>query len=150
MSLTEYRQKRDFAKTPEPQGAIEEEKQFFVIQEHDASTHHYDFRLALDGVLKSWAVPKGLPTELKVKRLAVQTEDHPLEYGRFEGEIPEGQYGAGKVSIFDRGRFDILEREDDKLVFTLEGQKIKGTFALVRFKGKEMDQANWLIMRVVK
>jgi DNA ligase D-like protein (predicted 3'-phosphoesterase) len=146
--LQEYKSKRDFTKTPEPSGQEATEEPFIVVQDHEASSHHHDFRLLLDGVLKSWAVPKGVPEQLKLKRLAVQTEDHPVAYGSFEGTIPEGEYGAGDVKIFDRGAFELKEREEGKIVVHLEGKRLKGTYALVRFKGKEDQPNNWLIMKV--
>ncbi|MBI0582897.1 MAG: 3'-phosphoesterase [Methanomassiliicoccus sp.] len=145
--LREYVDKRDFSRTPEPSGEDENVDPFFVVQDHRASSHHHDFRLMLDGTLKSWAVPKMVPEELKVKRLAVQTEDHPVSYGSFEGSIPEGEYGAGEVKIFDRGSFELLERTADKIVVRLDGARLKGTYALVKFKGKETSEKNWLIMR---
>jgi len=145
--LQEYKAKRDFAKTPEPAGAGGKEEPFFVVQDHHASSHHHDFRLLMDGVLKSWAVPKMAPEQPGVKRLAVQTEDHPVEYGSFEGTIPEGEYGAGTVKVFDRGPFELIEREEGKIVVRLEGERLNGTYALVRFKGKEGSSKNWLIMR---
>jgi DNA ligase D-like protein (predicted 3'-phosphoesterase) len=148
MALEEYRSKRDFRRTAEPEGQEEGAEPIFVVQEHHASHLHYDFRLALDGVLKSWALPKGVPEEPKVKRLAVQTEDHPLEYAGFEGTIPQGEYGGGEVIIWDRGRFELKERTPDKLVFSLEGRRLKGTYALVRFKGQERKEKNWLMMRL--
>lgn len=149
MGLEEYNTKRDFRKTREPEGKETPEGEgMFVVQEHHASHLHYDFRLALDGVLKSWAVPKGVPEEPKVRRLAVQTEDHPLEYAAFEGSIPKGEYGGGEVRIWDRGSFDLKERGSDKLVFVLRGQRLNGAYALVRFKGKEKDSKNWLIMKL--
>jgi bifunctional non-homologous end joining protein LigD len=145
--LREYAEKRDFSKTPEPFEGEVTSTPFFVVQDHHASTHHHDFRLLMDGVLKSWAVPKLVPLEPKVKRLAVQTEDHPVAYGSFEGTIPPGEYGAGEVAIYDRGGFELLEKEEGKIVVRLEGRKLKGTYALVRFKGKEDKEKNWLIMR---
>ncbi len=145
--LKDYKGKRDFSKTPEPSEGGEDAKPFFVVQDHHASRHHHDFRLLLDGVLKSWAVPKGVPQELKVKRLAVQTEDHPVAYGSFEGTIPRGEYGAGEVRIFDRGGFELLERDANKIVVQLKGPLLNGTYALVRFNGKEGESKNWLIMR---
>ncbi len=145
--LKEYRDKRDFSRTPEPAGGGDTGTPFFVVHDHHASTHHHDLRLLLDGTLKSWAVPKGVPEEVKVKRLAVQTEDHPVSYGSFEGEIPQGEYGAGHVEIFDRGGFELLERKEDTIVVRLEGGKLRGTYALVRFKGKESSKKNWLVMR---
>jgi bifunctional non-homologous end joining protein LigD len=149
MGLEDYKAKRDFRKTQEPEGKVGEELDgIFVVQEHHASHLHYDFRLALDGVLKSWAVPKGVPEEPKVKKLAVQTEDHPMDYADFEGSIPKGEYGAGEVRIWDKGTFQLRERGEDKLVFVLQGARLKGTYALVRFKGKEKQAKNWLIMKL--
>lgn len=115
----------------------------YVIQKHDATHLHYDFRLEIDGVLKSWAIPKEPPTESGVKRLAVQVEDHPIEYATFEGTIPEGQYGAGTVEIWDKGEYVMKERNEDKLIFEIKGNKLKGLYCLVRFKGKE----NWLFFK---
>ena len=106
MALDEYLKKRDFDKTGEPTGNGEDGpggKPIFVVQEHHATTHHFDFRLEVDGLLRSFAVPKGVPEEPGVRRLALETEDHPMEYAEFEGEIPQGQYGAGTVMIWDRG-----------------------------------------------
>ncbi|HEX2030814.1 MAG TPA: non-homologous end-joining DNA ligase [Actinomycetota bacterium] len=131
--LEEYERKRDFAATPEPPPApAPGSGDLFVIQKHDATRLHYDLRLEHDGVLASWAVPKGLPTTPGDKRLAVQTEDHPLEYGAFEGWIPEGHYGAGEVRIFDRGRYEALEWRDDKVTFRLHGQRHRGEYHLVK------------------
>jgi len=115
----------------------------FVVQEHHASRLHWDFRLEMDGVLKSWAVPKGVPTELGVKRLAVQVDDHPLSYFDFEGSIPEGQYGAGTVTVWDKGRYVLALREPRKLHILLQGRKLEGDYRLINFKDK-----NWLIYRV--
>jgi len=145
--LQEYRSKRDFSKTPEPKDAAEDETPFFVVQEHHASRFHHDLRLLMDGVLKSWAVPKGVPEQTKQKRLAVQTEDHPIAYGSFEGVIPQGEYGAGTVTIFDRGGLEVKEQSIDKLVFDLRGSRLNGTYALIRFKGQEDKDGNWLLMR---
>ena len=148
MSLEEYRIKRDFARSLEPEGKQPSGEQRFVVQEHDASHLHFDFRLALDGVLKSWAVPKGVPEEPKIRRLAVQVEDHPLEYATFEGNIPKGEYGAGTVKIWDDGDFVLKERTNDKIVVELHGRRLKGAYALVRFKGKQRSDKNWLIMKL--
>ena len=116
----------------------------FVIQKHHARNLHWDFRLEIDGMLKSWAVPKEPPTEPGVKGLAVQVEDHELEYADFEGEIPEGEYGAGKVEIWDKGTYDLLSRSDKKVVVDLHGEKIKSKYTLIQF-GKE--EQNWLLFR---
>ena len=179
--LEEYRRKRKFDRTPEPSGEPEpavkpasagkrtrlpkpmpklrlevrpadEYGNTFVVQKHSATRLHYDFRLAIDGTLKSWAVPKGPSQSQADKRLAVQTEDHPLEYGNFEGKIPEGNYGAGTVMVWDRGTFVVeddsskpqaaaadalqqLERGD--LKFNLNGEKLRGSFVLVKIKRSE-------------
>ncbi len=117
----------------------------FVVQEHAARTHHYDFRLELDDVLKSWAVPKGISTKPGERRLAVQVEDHDLAYIDFEGEIEEGVYGAGTVSIWDRGLYQLVDRKDYKLVINLQGKKLKGSYVLVHTKEKL-----WLIMKMKK
>jgi DNA ligase D-like protein (predicted 3'-phosphoesterase) len=115
----------------------------FVVQKHDATHLHYDFRLEMDGVLKSWAVPKEPPTEAGVKRLAVEVEDHELSYIDFEGTIPEGKYGAGTVEIWDKGTYTLKHRSKDKLVFTLHGQRLKGDYTLIRFKADK----NWLLLK---
>jgi DNA ligase D-like protein (predicted 3'-phosphoesterase) len=148
MPLEEYQAKRDFLRTPEPEGRVDQEEGVFVVQEHHASHLHYDFRFELGGVLKSWAVPKGLPEQPNVKRLAVETEDHPLQYGGFEGTIPEGEYGAGTVRIWDKGRRTVLERGPDRYVLELTGTRLTGRYALIRFKGKENKAKNWLIMKL--
>lgn len=148
MPLEEYKKKRDFRRTPEPErGESEEPAGIFVVQEHHASHLHYDFRLSLDGVLKSWAVPKGIPEVSKIRRLAVETEDHPIEYASFEGEIPKGQYGAGKVVIWDRGDFELVERSENKIIARLNGKRLSGVYVLVRFAGREKNDKNWLVMK---
>jgi DNA ligase D-like protein (predicted 3'-phosphoesterase) len=121
----------------------------FVVQKHDASHLHYDFRLEIDNVLKSWAVPKIPPTEPDVKRLAIQTEDHPLSYADFEGTIEEGLYGAGRVEIWDRGTFKPEEIEKNKIVFELAGRKLQGTYVLLKLKnsGKYKGEHNWLLFK---
>jgi bifunctional non-homologous end joining protein LigD len=144
MGLDDYWQKRNFEKTKEPRGEAKREKEnIYVIQKHAATHLHYDLRLEMDGVLKSWAVPKTPPTESGVRRLAVQVEDHPTEYANFEGRIPEGQYGAGTVEIWDKGEYVLKDRKEDKLIFEIKGMKLKGVYCLVRFKGKK----NWLFFR---
>ncbi len=144
--LQEYLAKRDFSKTPEPVGREKERVgKFFVVQEHDARRLHYDLRLEKEGVLKSWAVPKGIPEKQGVKRLAVQTEDHPLDYGGFEGEIPKGQYGAGTVKIWDRGYYEVKVWEEDKIEFALQGERLRGRYVLVRLK--RGGEKNWLLLK---
>jgi len=118
-------------------------EKIYVIQKHAATHLHYDLRLEMNGVLKSWAVPKTPPTESGIRRLAVQVEDHPLDYADFEGTIPEGQYGAGTVEIWDRGKYILKAKTDDKLIFEIKGNKLKGLYCLIRFKGKE----NWLFFK---
>jgi bifunctional non-homologous end joining protein LigD len=162
MGLTSYRQKRDFKKSPEPQGGKPAERTFrFVVQKHHASHLHYDFRLEIEGVLKSWAVPKGPSTDPKVKRLAMMVEDHPFDYRNFEGVIPSG-YGAGTVIIWDEGTYEPADSEGrskkekdaglrrqlyaGKLKFILKGKKLKGTFALV--KAPARGENAWLLMKV--
>ena len=113
-----------------------------MVQEHRASRLHWDFRLELDGVLKSWAVPRGPPEEAGLRRLAVEVEDHPVDYITFEGTIPEGNYGAGSVKIWDKGKFRLKRRTENMYEFWLEGKRLKGKYALVRFKEK-----NWLILK---
>jgi bifunctional non-homologous end joining protein LigD len=144
--LSEYASKRHFEETPEPKGAPDKEgdKLIFVIQEHHARRLHYDFRLEKDGVLKSWAVPKGMP-EFGRKVLAVETEDHPYEYGSFEGEIPKGQYGAGTVKIWDKGHYEAKFWDKDKIEVTLDGERLKGRYVLVRLK--RAGDNDWLLLK---
>jgi DNA ligase D-like protein (predicted 3'-phosphoesterase) len=161
-SLQEYREKRDFRKTGEPSGEGREpsEEPIFVIQKHDASTLHYDFRLEVKGVLKSWAVPKGPSTDPSTRRLAIPTEDHPLDYADFEGIIPEGEYGAGPVLVWDTGPYRNLraEKEGDaalsmeasleegQVEVWLEGEKLRGGYVLIR-TGQGSD-ARWLLIKM--
>jgi bifunctional non-homologous end joining protein LigD len=138
--LKEYERKRDFAGTPEPAPSAPGGRgDSFVIQKHDATRLHYDLRLEHDGVLASWAVPRGLPLRPGDKRLAVHTEDHPLEYGGFEGWIPKGHYGAGEVRIFDRGAYELLEWKDDKVMFRLHGSRHRGEYHLIK------TSTDWLV-----
>jgi len=159
MSLATYKKKRNFKATPEPGGKVAKGKtaNSFVIQRHDATRLHYDFRLEVNGVLKSWAIPKGPSLNPTDKRLAVMVEDHPLAYGGFKGRIPEGNYGAGIVEIWDKGTYQpeemekISDKEMDRhikngmLKFSLKGKKLKGSFALVRIRGAE--SKNWLLIK---
>ena len=143
MGLAEYQAKRDFDKTPEPVGNFENNGEGrFVVHRHQARHLHYDFRLEMEGVLKSWAVPKGVPTESGVRRLAVQVEDHPIDYIDFAGEIPEGQYGAGTVEVWDNGEFQLEKKESDRLEFTLNGKKLSGDYILIH-----TDDKNWLLIK---
>ena len=148
MSLREYERKRDRKKTPEPFSGKRKGKQpIFVVQRHDARRLHYDFRLERDGALASWAVPKGIPLEVGERHLAVHVEDHPLDYGSFEGEIPKGQYGAGTVEIWDKGTYELVEeKRDGGLTVRLHGKKLEGLWTLVpaHLDGKEQ---NWLLLR---
>jgi len=157
--LKEYRDKRDFRRSSEPRGEAGSaggEGPVFVIQKHDASRLHYDFRLEVDGVLKSWAIPKGPSTDPAEKRLAVPTEDHPLEYADFEGVIPAGEYGGGTVMIWDRGHYRNLKEKDEPSVAEsleqghatvwLDGEKLRGGYALTRFRTGE-DEA-WLLVKM--
>ncbi|WP_207456383.1 ATP-dependent DNA ligase [Desertivibrio insolitus] len=146
--LERYRSMRDAAKTPEPvpaEAPAPSEGRSFVIQEHHARRLHYDFRLEHDGVLVSWALPKNVPTDPGENHLAVQTEDHPLEYGSFEGTIPEGEYGAGVVTIWDRGTYELEKFRDDEVIVVLHGERLQGKrVALIRTAGSD-DKKNWLI-----
>ncbi len=154
-SLKEYHRKRQFEATPEPRGSVagEQDRRRFVVQKHDATRLHYDFRLEVDGVLKSWAVPKGPSLNPEDKRLAMEVEDHPLDYASFEGVIPKGNYGAGPVMVWDAGYFEpsgdihaMLQKGD--LKFTLHGEKLNGEFALVRIKSpKDPKGKPWLLLK---
>jgi DNA ligase D-like protein (predicted ligase)/DNA ligase D-like protein (predicted 3'-phosphoesterase) len=145
--LEPYVSRRDFRVTPEPSGTISSEKEghAFVVQEHHARRLHYDLRLERDGVLKSWAVPKGIPEQPGDKRLAVETEDHPLEYRSFEGTIPEGQYGAGTVKIFDSGTYETKAWSENMVEVTLHGQRLRGRYVLARFK--KAGEKQWLLLK---
>lgn len=158
-SLKPYREKRDFHQTPEPFGQGESPgKPVYVIQKHDASHLHYDLRLEIESVLKSWAVPKGPSLDPKVRRLALLVEDHPISYAGFEGTIPEGQYGGGTVMVWDKGTYRNLQAEkpaaprsmeqsfgDGKIEVYLDGDKLKGAFALVKTKQSEK---SWLFFKM--
>ena len=161
MALSVYNKKRNFEETSEPKGEVKKSasKLIFVVQRHKASRLHYDFRLELDGVLKSWAVPKGPSMNAQDKRLAMQVEDHPYDYKDFEGHIPEGNYGAGIVEIWDSGTYSDIENSDTEKAeknlkkglksgdfkFRLFGKKLQGEFVLVKLKGKEDN--SWLLIK---
>ena len=158
--LEEYRRKRDFRRTAEPSGTQpgDRGRPIFVIQKHKARQLHYDFRIEAGGVLKSWAVPKGPSTDPRDKRLAVPTEDHPMEYADFEGVIPEGEYGAGTVMVWDTGTYTNLKKKDGKevhvekcledghIIIWLEGRKLEGGYSLVRTGRGE--KARWLLVKM--
>jgi DNA ligase D-like protein (predicted 3'-phosphoesterase) len=151
MSLKEYEKKRDFRKTPEPRASTVPGKQgnlVYVIQKHKASHLHYDLRLEEGGALKSWAIPKLPPQEENVRRLAVETEDHPLGYKDFEGVIPEGEYGAGKVKIWDQGAYLSLESNPGKRIIAIKGHKLFGRYALIKLKPKDSKDKNWLFFKM--
>ncbi|HXI11691.1 MAG TPA: DNA polymerase ligase N-terminal domain-containing protein [Thermoanaerobaculia bacterium] len=157
--LDKYQKMRDFGVTPEPSGktskAKKSKKLIFVVQKHQASHLHYDFRLEMEGVLKSWAVPKGPSYDPSVKRLAMMTEDHPYDYAGFEGIIPSGNYGGGNVIVWDKGTWEFIEPGDDpvaavrkgKLTFSLDGKKLKGEWALVQLKGPSQKGNEWLLLK---
>jgi bifunctional non-homologous end joining protein LigD len=154
--LKKYRSMRDFGVTPEPAGGKPKKSKLpvFVIQKHQASHLHYDFRLEMEGVLKSWAVPKGPSYDPTVKRLAMMTEDHPYDYKDFEGVIPAGNYGAGNVIIWDEGTWELTEPDDGvkgirqgKLAFKMYGKKMFGEWALVKIKGRSPKGNEWLLLK---
>ena len=157
MALEEYKRKRDFRRTAEPAGKPLPKKvkgaSRFVIQKHAARRLHYDFRLEMEGVLKSWALPKGLPWKRGEKHLAVEVEDHPIEYEDFEGVIPEGQYGGGTVMVWDRGTYYVFGEQplkslrEGKLHLVLDGEKAKGEWTLVRIRGRDGEKNQWLILK---
>lgn len=152
--LDKYLEKRDFEKSPEPPPKPVEKREtdepIYVIQKHDASHLHYDLRLEFDGVLKSWAIPKEPPLRTGIKRLAVQTEDHPIGYATFEGSIPEGEYGAGNVEIWDSGSFKPLKRTDTKIEVNIKGTKLKDGYVIIKLKPRkgEKRDVNWLFFKM--
>lgn len=160
--LQTYRAKRDFGRSAEPRGtsrasARSPQEHPFVVQKHDASRLHYDFRLGMEGVLRSWAVPKGIPVDKGERRLAKEVEDHPLEYGNFEGVIPEGNYGAGTVQLWDQGNYEVTGDSPEaawrkgKLSLVLHGKKLKGHWALIRMHlQNEPDSKSWLLIKTVE
>jgi bifunctional non-homologous end joining protein LigD len=159
--LTEYQNKRDFTRTLEPKGKspVKRSTLAFVIQKHAARNLHFDLRLELDGVMKSWAVPKGPSRDPAVKRLAMQVEDHPVEYNSFEGTIPAGEYGGGTVMLWDQGTYTFWEEDPDPVErlregyakgdfkFELRGKRLQGTWVLVRIKRGDPDKPQWLLIK---
>lgn len=148
MSLSQYSKKRNLKKSGEPESKIKKQKSkklIFVVHEHHASHLHWDLRLEIDGVLKSWAVPKQPPTTKNEKRLAIQVEDHPLDYEDFEGTIPEGNYGAGKVMIWDRGNYELIKKTPREIEINLHGKKLKGKYILVK---TNYAKNSWLFFKI--
>ena len=159
--LSKYNAKRDFKVTSEPAGKTKRSAKGFsyLIQKHEASHLHYDFRLEVDGVLKSWAVPKGLPEKMGIRRLAIPTDDHPMEYADFEGIIPEGHYGGGTVMVWDIGTYENIKYENNKLVpmdkcwdrgtieVMLNGKKLHAAYALIRTKGFT-NKESWILLKM--
>jgi len=156
-NLKKYQSKRNFNQSPKPQInnklTDKNTKPIFVIQKHDAKNLHYDLRLQIGDVLKSWAIPKGPPTNPKVKRLAIKTEDHPLNYAEFKGKIPQGEYGAGNVTIWDKGEYKNQKNvsmtkcfKKGKIVIKLKGKQLKGNYALIRFR-KKTQKNLWLLIK---
>ena len=148
MSLLQYKKKRNLKSSKEPKGKIKkvfDKKLIYLIQEHHASHLHWDLRLEMNGVLKSWAVPKIPPQEKNEKRLAIQVEDHPLAYAKFHGTIPEGNYGAGEVKIWDKGNYELIEKTPTKIIIEIHGKKLKGKYCLIKTNyGKNQ----WLFFKI--
>ncbi|MCK4647468.1 3'-phosphoesterase [Candidatus Pacearchaeota archaeon] len=149
MPLTQYKAKRNIKKSSEPKSKLKKSKSkklIFIIQKHRARNLHYDFRLEMNKVLKSWALPKQPPRIKGLKRLAIQVEDHPINYAKFKGTIPKGNYGAGKVEIWDNGTYELIEKDSKKIEFTLHGKKLKGDYVLI--KTNYQGNKSWLFFKV--
>jgi DNA ligase D-like protein (predicted 3'-phosphoesterase) len=157
MGLKQYREKRRFERSPEPDGKASGKPskssagasigRVYVVQKHQASHLQWDLRLEEGGVLRSWAVPKEPPEAEGVKRLAVRVEDHPLDYASFEGRIPEGEYGAGTVEIWDRGTYRVLEATESKRIIDISGNRLRGSYVLLKLKPKNPEDKNWLFFK---
>lgn len=150
MSLKQYSKKRDLEKSGEPKTILKKssnKKLTYVIHKHHASHLHYDLRLEMNKVLKSWAVPKEPPKTKTHKRLAIQVEDHPLSYAKFEGVIPEGNYGAGKVEIWDKGTYELIEKDSKKIEIKIHGEKLKGNYVLIKTNYGNKPEKSWLFMK---
>ena len=150
MSLAQYKQKRNLKKSGEPKTKTKiknsiNNKLIFVVHSHFAKQHHYDLRLQINNVLKSWAVPKEPPIDDKTKRLAIQVEDHPLSYSSFQGIIPEGNYGAGKVKIWDKGNYELEKDSSKEIIFNLHGKKLNGKYVLIKTNYQEK---GWLFFKM--
>jgi bifunctional non-homologous end joining protein LigD len=150
MTLKEYNKKRDLKKTPEPKQKEKKsssKKLIYVIHHHFASHEHFDLRLEMNNVLKSWAVPKMPSANKEVKRLAIQVEDHPISYAKFKGIIPEGNYGAGEVKIWDTGNYELIEKTPEKIIIEINGKKLKGRYCLIK-TNYGTKKNNWLFFRI--
>ncbi|MCW8966686.1 MAG: 3'-phosphoesterase [Candidatus Pacearchaeota archaeon] len=150
MSLKEYKEKRNLKKSGEPTATIKNkksDKKLYVIQEHHASHLHWDLRLSINGVLKSWAIPKEPPKTKGIKRLAISVEDHPISYAKFEGEIKEG-YGKGTVKIWDKGTYDLIQKDKKKIEIEIHGEKLKGKYVLVKTHYGNKPEKSWLFMKI--
>jgi len=149
MTLTKYKKIRNTKKSGEPKAKIKSsKKKIFMIHKHHASHLHWDLRLEINGVLKSWAVPKEPPKAKGIKRLAIEVEDHPLDYADFKGTIPEGNYGAGKVQIWDNGTFELIKKNTKEIEFKLSGKKMKGTFVLIKTNYGSKPGKSWLFFKL--
>lgn len=159
--LSEYNKKRKFSKTPEPKGKVKKSKKgqtkekskklIYAMQKHQASHLHWDLRLEMNGVLKSWAIPKEPPKDKGIKRLAIQTEDHPIGYEKFKGEIPEGEYGGGKVEVWDSGKYQLKEKDAKKIEIIIHGKKLKGHYVLIKTNygsSEKQKKKSWLFFKV--
>jgi len=149
MSLKEYSKKRNLKKSGEPKAVVKKSsrKKIYVIQKHNASHLHWDLRLSMNGVLKSWAIPKEPPKTKGIKRLAINVEDHPINYAKFEGEIKEG-YGKGTVKIWDRGTYELIEKDKKKIEIKINGKKLKGKYVLVKTHYGSRPEKSWLFMKI--
>lgn len=149
MSLKTYKKKRILKETREPKAKLKKpsKRLIFVVHKHSASHLHWDLRLEMSGVLKSWAVPKEPPVKKGIKRLAIKVEDHPIDYATFEGTIPEGHYGAGKVEIWDKGNYELIEKDSKKIEFELHGKKLKGKYVLIKTDYGDKKKA-WLFFKL--
>ncbi len=156
MTLTKYKSKRNLKKSGEPKAVIKKEGSAvgnlgvlrFVIHKHYASHLHWDLRLEINGVLKSWAIPKPPPQAKGIKRLAIAVEDHPLEYVNFKGIIPKGNYGAGKIEIWDKGTYELIKKNPKEIEFKFNGKKMKGTFVLIKTKYGAKPEKSWLFFKI--
>ena len=150
MQLKQYSKKRNLKSSKEPEAKIKKsgKKLIFTIQEHHASHLHWDLRLEMNGVLKSWAIPKSPPTTKNIKRLAIQVEDHPLDYAKFKGTIPKGNYGAGEVKIWDNGTYELKEKNPKKIEINFNGKKLNGNYVLIKISYGNKPEKSWLFFKI--